>query len=90
MLFFHSRMKAIIQAMRTLPPLALNTVPTRCPTRSPGKPTHREFANERGQRMLKFVLSQTSLCSDTTPRQRSSGCPMLRSLRKIDEGLSQP
>lgn len=61
------RMKTIIQAMSTLPPLALTAVPAGCATRSPGKHAHREFPGEQGWGMGMFVLSQKSPHRDTLP-----------------------
>lgn len=60
-LFFSSRMKAIIQAKRTSSSRTKYSAYALSP-RSPGKHAHGECAKE---------LSQTIPCSDTTPQQRS-------------------
>lgn len=76
-------MKTIIQAMRTLPPLALNAEPARCATGSPGKHTHREFPGEWANGWG-YLSCHRKVHTGTPPL-----APVPRSLQKADEGLSQ-
>lgn len=79
------RVKTIIQAMRTLPPLALNAEPARCATGYPGKHTHTQGIPWRVEVMGRDICPVTG----KSTQGHSPLAPVPRSLQKADEGLSR-
>lgn len=80
------RMKTIIQAMRTLPPLALSAEPARCATGCPGKHAHREFPGEWGwwqgylscHRKIHTGTPSPGTCAQITAKGRWGTVPGLK------------